>query len=191
MIPTTSLVLLLLAAALLPAPPRPVTRSGHLGPKTPRDGPPGERTPDRLALAADIDLYAACLRAGLTPGTAAAALVDAGADPATRPAWRSVAALLAIGVPAERAWAEVAGIPGLADLAGLATLSDRSGAAMADACRRLATTLRDDAAAQATARAERAGVLIALPLSLCFLPAFLVLGLAPVVISLGTDLFTH
>ena len=45
--------------------------------------------------------------------------------------------------------------------------------------------------AQATARAERAGVLIALPLTLCFLPAFLVLGLAPVVISLGTALLTH
>lgn len=187
----TSLTLLLLAAATLLPPPRPVTRTGHPGPKTPRDGPRARADADRLALAADIDLYAACLRAGLSPATAAAALVEAGADPATRPAWRSVSALLAIGVPAERAWSEVAGIPGLTDVAGLATLSGRSGAAVSEACGRLAAALRDEAAAQATARAERAGVLIALPLTLCFLPAFLVLGLAPVVISLGTALLTH
>lgn len=187
----TSVTLILLAAALLLPPPRPGARAGHPGPKTPRDGPRGRPDPDRLALAADIDLYAACLRAGLSPGTAAAALVDAGADPATRPTWRTVAALLVIGVPAERAWSEAAGTPGLADLAGLATLSGRSGAAVSEACGRLAAALRDEAAAQATARAERAGVLIALPLTLCFLPAFLVLGLAPVVISLGTSLLTH
>ncbi|MDU6013102.1 MAG: type II secretion system F family protein, partial [Corynebacterium sp.] len=36
--------------------------------------------------------------------------------------------------------------------------------------------------------AERAGVFIALPLAVCFLPAFIVLGLAPVVISLGAQL---
>lgn len=187
----TPVTLLLLAAAVLLPPPRPLARTGHPGPKTPRDGPRGRADPDLLALAADIDLYAACLRAGLSPGTAAAALVEAGADPATRPAWRTVAALLAIGVPAERAWSGVAGIPGLADVAGLAGLSGRSGAAVSEACGRIAATLRDEAAAQATARAERAGVLIALPLTLCFLPAFLVLGLAPVVIGLGTELLAH
>lgn len=183
--------LLLLVAALVLPPSRPVVRLGHPGPKTPRDGPRRDRDPDRLAGAADLELFAACLRAGLSPAAATAALAEAGADAVTRPAWRSVAALLAIGVSADRAWTEVADIPGLGDLAGLATLSGRSGAAMADACGRLADALLADAADQATARAERAGVLIALPLTLCFLPAFLVLGLAPVVIGLGTDLLTH
>ena len=39
----------------------------------------------------------------------------------------------------------------------------------------------------AEARAQRAGVLIAAPLGLCFLPAFLVLGVAPVVIGLAGE----
>ncbi|SLJ82662.1 putative alanine-rich membrane protein [Mycobacteroides abscessus subsp. abscessus] len=40
----------------------------------------------------------------------------------------------------------------------------------------------EDAAA---ARAERAGVLISGPLGLCFLPAFLCLGIVPVVVGLA------
>ncbi|MFE3028477.1 type II secretion system F family protein, partial [Nocardia tengchongensis] len=40
----------------------------------------------------------------------------------------------------------------------------------------------EDAAA---ARAERAGVLIGGPLGLCFLPAFLCLGIVPVVLGLA------
>ena len=184
------MTLLLLAVALFLPPPHLSLRLQDLGPKTPRDGPHRSTDPDLLAVAADIDLYAACLRAGLTPAAATAALVEAGADPATRGSWRTIAALLAIGVPAHRAWAEAADLPGLGELAGLATLSGRSGAALSDAAGRIATSLRDDAAARAVARAERAGVLIALPLTLCFLPAFLVLGLAPVVISLGTELLT-
>lgn len=184
------MTLILLALVLLIPIPRVVERLRPRGPKTPRDGPRRRAEPDRLALAADVDLYAACLRAGLTPAASAAALVQAGHDPATREAWHDVSALLAIGVPAERAWAEVSHLPGLGDLAALARLSGRSGSAMSEACGRIATGLRADAGDQATARAERAGVLIALPLTACFLPAFLVLGLAPVVIGLGTQLLT-
>ncbi|MDO5668500.1 MAG: type II secretion system F family protein [Corynebacterium sp.] len=188
--------LIFLALILLIPPPQPLSRLPARGPKTPRDGPAPrwrrQAPPDHLAIAADLDLYAACLHAGLSPAAASAALVDVGTEPTTHHAWRTVAALLAIGVPAQRAWAEVAEVPGLQDLAALATMSERSGAAMSQACERIATGLRDSATAQATARAERAGVLIALPLTLCFLPAFLVLGLAPVVISLGTQLLvTH
>ena len=42
----------------------------------------------------------------------------------------------------------------------------------------------------AAAEAERAGVLIALPMTLCYLPAFFLLGLAPMVISLGTSILS-
>lgn len=184
------MTLVLLALVLLLPVPRAAGRLDLRSPKTPRDGPATRSGPDRLSLAADIDLYAACLRAGLTPAAATTALAEAGHDPATRGAWRSVSALLAIGVPAGRAWAEVADLPGLGELAGLARMSGRSGSAMSEACERISEGLRADAADQATARAERAGVLIALPLTVCFLPAFLVLGLAPVVIGLGSQLLT-
>ena len=40
----------------------------------------------------------------------------------------------------------------------------------------------------AEARAQRAGVLIAAPLGLCFLPAFVLVGIVPLVATLGMPL---
>ena len=48
------------------------------------------------------------------------------------------------------------------------------------------TRLRAELLDSAQARAQRAAVLITGPLGLCFLPAFLVLGITPVVIGLAT-----
>jgi hypothetical protein len=47
---------------------------------------------------------------------------------------------------------------------------------------------RQDVAHMAAATAERAAVLIAGPLGLCFLPAFVCLGIVPVVAGLAGDL---
>ncbi|RNE49008.1 type II secretion system F family protein [Corynebacterium alimapuense] len=183
--------LLLIALALLIPAGRVAQRLNIRGPKTPRDGPrPHAPRLDRLAVAADIDLFAACIRAGLADAEATVALASVGTDEATRKHWDTVAALLRIGVPADRAWAEVEGLPGLGELAGLAKISQQSGSAMAQASERIARGLRAEAIDEATAQGERAGVLIALPLAACFLPAFFVLGLAPVVISLGSTLLT-
>ena len=49
------------------------------------------------------------------------------------------------------------------------------------------TQSRQDAAHAAAAAAERAAVLIAGPLGLCFLPAFVCLGIVPVVAGLAGD----
>lgn len=178
--------LLFLAAALSVPAATPARRLAveKADPKTPRDGP---ALPDRLSVAADIDLFAACVSAGLSVAAAAEAVARVAED-STREVWTSVAALLSVGVSAERAWADVSDVPGLADLARMARLSERSGAALAQGSRRIAHTLRSEAGEDTTARAERAGVLIALPLAVCFLPAFMVLGLAPVVISLGSQM---
>ena len=59
--------------------------------------------------------------------------------------------------------------------------------ALADGVAELADESRHDAAHAAAAAAERAGVLIAGPLGLCFLPAFVCLGLVPVVAGLAAD----
>lgn len=149
----------------------------RIRPKTPRDGP------RPLDLAHDVELFAACLRAGLGPAHAAAAV--ARVSPLV--CWRQTSALSAVGVPARQAWEPMAAA-GLGELAALVATSAQSGAAIARGADRLADALRTDAAAAATARAERAGVLIAMPLAVCFLPAFFILGLAPIVISLGADL---
>ncbi|MFL9678900.1 type II secretion system F family protein [Streptomyces sp. KL110A] len=63
-----------------------------------------------------------------------------------------------------------------------------SGAPAADAVARHAAVLRASAARAATARARRAQVLISAPVGLCFLPAFLAVGVAPVVIGLARGL---
>lgn len=152
---------------------------------TPRDGPW-----DLLAIAADVDLSAACLRAGqpVTTAVAAVSATHTSASDALGDAWSTAAALSSLGVEPERAWAHVAGIPGLSDVASLVALSSTTGAGLAQGCERIAATLRAQCVDESTARAERAGVMIAIPLALCFLPAFFVLGLAPVVISLGSEL---
>ena len=84
-----------------------------------------------------------------------------------------------MGVVAGRAWEPMRGIEGLGELAALATMSERSGGALSTGCERIVDKLRNDTAHAATAAAERAGVLIALPLAVCYLPAFFILGLAP------------
>jgi len=50
----------------------------------------------------------------------------------------------------------------------------------------LADSERASAEDAAAAEAERAGVLVSGPLGLCFLPAFVCLGIVPVVIGLAS-----
>jgi len=69
----------------------------------------------------------------------------------------------------------------------LARRSASSGAALAEGVAELATQSRHDNAHAAEATAERAAVLIAGPLGLCFLPAFVCLGIVPVVAGLAGD----
>jgi len=93
---------------------------------------------------------------------------------------------LAMGATGVMAW----GLSHGQGLAALARSSRHSGAGLSNGCSRIAARLRDDGADHATAEAERAGVLIALPMTLCYLPAFFLLGLAPMVISLGTTILS-
>ncbi|MDY3128318.1 MAG: type II secretion system F family protein [Corynebacterium sp.] len=140
-----------------------------------------------LPVAADIELFVACIRAGLSVQQATSALALAAND-RTVEYWQRVSALLSIGAEPQRAWQPVASIPGLCELGRVIISAQESGAAISQACQRLIVRLRADAADHAVAQAERAGVFISLPLAVCFLPAFILLGLVPVVVSLGTQL---
>jgi len=176
----------LVAAALAIAPATPNGRMRarpETAAKTPRDGP-DYLDPDRCA--SDIALFAACFETGLPAASAAAAVAET--HGAVRSPWHTVAALTALGVEPERAWAELHAIPGGEALASLVTLSTTSGSTVVEGCERIALQLRHDAEDRAKSKAERAGVLIAIPLTAFFLPAFFVLGLAPVVVSLGSQL---
>ncbi len=133
------------------------------------------------------DELAACLRAGLSLDLAVRAVAES-APAATARALTRVADLVALGADAGAAWAPALEEPSTARLARAARRSARSGAAVADVAAAVAVDVRAEAAEAVAARAERAGVLVAGPLGLCFLPAFLALGIAPVVIGLASPL---
>lgn len=153
--------------------------------------PPSRQKLDPLASASVFDLLAACLRAGL-PMAAAARAVAPGAPEPLGAALLRAADLLALGADATTAWeraaADGAGRAGGAEIESLARMarrSARSGSSLAVAVGELAEQRRAAVEDAAAARAERAGVLIGGPLGLCFLPAFVCLGIVPVVIGLA------
>ncbi|QBS46107.1 hypothetical protein DMB37_22965 [Nocardia sp. CS682] len=146
---------------------------------------------DPLATASVFDLLAACLRAGL-PMAGAARAVAPGAPEPLGEALRRAADLLALGADPATAWERAAaaetgraGAEEVESLARMARRSARSGASLAVAVGELAEQRRGAVEDAAAAKAERAGVLIGGPLGLCFLPAFVCLGIVPVVIGLA------
>jgi pilus assembly protein TadC len=187
----------LLAVALLigPGPSAVRARAGTtLRAQRLRPGPldvPGPG-PDPLAVASSLDVLAVCLEAGMAVSTAAAATA-ASAPPKLARVLRRAADLLALGADPTVAWS-ISPDTGTSTvdvqtdaLLRLARRSASSGAALADGVAGLADQSRHDAAHTAAAAAERAGVLIAGPLGLCFLPAFVCLGIVPVVAGLAGD----
>ena len=144
--------------------------------------------PDPLAVASSLDVLAVCLAAGMAVSTAAAATARF-APPLLAQILRRAADLLALGADPDVAWS--AGTdsvdPQIDALLRLARRSSASGVALADAVSGLATQCRQDATHAAAATAERAGVLIAGPLGLCFLPAFVCLGIVPVIAGLAGE----
>jgi pilus assembly protein TadC len=144
-------------------------------------------TSDPLAAASTFDVFAACLRSGMAVSTAASAAAGSAPSPLARMLTRA-ADLLALGADPATAWTNQGGADRHAEaLSRLARRSASSGAALAQGVSELADQSRHDAAAAASAAAERASVLIAGPLGLCYLPAFVCLGIVPVVAGLAGD----
>lgn len=137
-----------------------------------------------LPLAAD--LLAAALSAGAPVDRAASAVADALQGPLGERLERTARSLRLGGTPAE-AWAQLSDVVGAERLVAAAVRSSASGGALAGALTRLADDLRADRSVAAEAAARRAGVLIVLPLGLCFLPAFVLAGLVPVVVAVLGD----
>ena len=188
---STAAVLLALALFIGPGPSVVRARAG-LPARAYRRRPQPKHGPDPLAVASSLDVLAACLGAGMAVSAAAAAAA-ASAPPKLARVLRRAADLLALGADPFVAWSMSPDLPlGEVDaqtdaLLRLARRSASSGAALADGVEDLADQSRQAAAHAATAAAERAGVLIAGPLGLCFLPAFVCLGIIPVVAGLAGE----
>ena len=186
----TTAALLLAAALLLDSVPRHRRLQAHMA----RGGRPAMQDPrgesDPLAIASAFDVLSVCLSAGMAMSAAAAATATS-APPRLGALLRRAADLLALGGDPDTAWRTGGDERDDAykALTRLARRSASSGSALAQGVADLAEQSRQDADHGATAAAERAGVLIAGPLGLCFLPAFVCLGIVPVVAGLAGDIF--
>ncbi|MFF4170186.1 type II secretion system F family protein [Streptomyces sp. NPDC001744] len=149
------------------------------------EAPDGEEAVRHLPLAAD--LLAACAASGAGPGEAAEAVGRSLGGPLGGRLARTAAELRLGGDPAE-VWRRFGAIQGAAGLARCMERAGSSGAPSVEAVARYAAALRAARSRTAAARARRAQVLISAPVGLCFLPAFLAVGVAPVVIGLATGL---
>ncbi|MEU7578720.1 type II secretion system F family protein [Streptomyces sp. NPDC041068] len=144
-----------------------------------------ERATHELPLAAD--LLAACVAAGASPVVAAHAVGESLKGAIGERLARGAAEVRLGSEPAD-AWSQLAAIPGAAPLARLLERAGESGAPAAEPVARLAADVRAERGRAATARARRAAVLMAAPVGLCFLPAFVTVGVLPVVIGLAEGL---
>lgn len=146
---------------------------------------------DLVQLPIHLELIGHCLRAGVSVDTAVASVQQAMGDRATDrllAALSQAAGLLAIGADPQRAWQPVAAEPELAGLAAAALRSAHGGAGLAEAFGEQAALVRAAYVQRRGMRGAKAAVAVTAPLGVCFLPAFICLGLAPVVIGLVSSL---
>lgn len=134
-----------------------------------------------------VDLLAAALRGGATPGDGLRMACAALPGPAaTR--LRGISGRLELGVDPERVWESLEADPDLAPLGRALARSHRTGAAVVSSVEQLADELGRSAMAEVEERARAVGVRAALPLGLCLLPSFLLLGIVPLVVGMLSEL---
>ena len=93
-----------------------------------------------------------------------------------------------MGAAAEHAWQSVMDEPALAPIGEAFRRSSASGAPLVRVLTGVARDLRRRHLLAVQSAARSAGVSAVVPLAACFLPAFLLLGVAPVVASLAWNL---
>ncbi|MEU5428379.1 type II secretion system F family protein [Streptomyces olivoreticuli] len=155
------------------------------GPGTTSQAVPAEEVERQLPLAAD--LMAACLAAGAGPREAAEAVGASLGGPVGERLAQAAAEVRLGGEPAT-AWSRVGSLPRAQALAHCLERAQATGVPAVEPMSRLAARLRAERSRAAGIRARRAGVLVTAPLGLCFLPAFLTVGVVPVVIGLAGGL---
>lgn len=146
---------------------------------------PGQPRPAKHPVPVDnavvLDLAAAALNSGLSiPGTLAALDIATGGQERT-----TVARLLLMGAGWDEAWEGATGTR----LCDCLRAAWTDGAAPVPLIERSAHTLRLQRQRNAKEAAERLGARLVLPLGLCFLPAFILIGVVPVVAGAAERLF--
>ena len=127
-------------------------------------------------------LLAAVLRGGGSVPQALGQVSRALPGPATAPL-RLAEGRLRVGAPAAEVWSDLAGDPALGPLGRTLARSESSGASVAETVARLSEDLGRDHRAEVEDLARTVGVKAAVPLGVCLLPAFLLVGIVPVVVA--------
>ena len=134
-------------------------------------------------LPAVVTLLAAALRSGAAPSDAVALVVRALPGVATD-RLSPVAARLDLGAGPAEVWGDLGQDPDLAVLGRTMARAGSTGAPVVAAVERLADDLAVRARADVEDRARAVGVQAAVPLGLCLLPAFVLLGIVPLAAAL-------
>jgi pilus assembly protein TadC len=129
-----------------------------------------------------LELLAACLAAGLPARTACAAVVQAFDGPVADDLGR-VLALMQLGVGDASAWRAIHDHPQLGMAAADLARSVESGTSMVEGLQSHARAARETRRAALQVRARAVGVRSVLPMMICFLPSFILLGIVPAVVS--------
>lgn len=145
----------------------------------------------RLRAARDLpvaaDLLAACLAAGSPPEAALAAVATAVAGPVGS-ALDAVVVSMRLGADPRTAWRPFVRHPDLGPLARAVARALDTGSPLAGVVERCADDLRAGRRSSAEQAARAVAVRAAAPLGLCFLPAFVLLGVVPTVLGLAGGL---
>lgn len=155
-----------------------------------RAEPPGERRA-REEVARELPDVVRLLAVALAAGVPVAVALDQVADALPGRATgllRLCRGRLALGVPAEQVWVELARQPGLEPLGRALARAHRSGSGVAEAAVRLADELAREGRLAVEDRARTVGIRAAVPLGACLLPAFLLVGILPVVVAAAQGL---
>jgi len=146
--------------------------------------PPAGRARREMEITASLpqacDLLAVAVEAGLPLRAAVEAVAPTISGP-LGDALAAVAARTRLGMPESDAWAELGTEPPLQALARELSRTVSTGTGMARLLRELGEDARRAGAAAAVVRARRVGVRSVLPLMVCFLPSFVLLGVVPVI----------
>lgn len=155
----------------------------------------GQRAPrpDTAQLAAELpdalEFLAICLEAG-QPMPAAVTTVAEVSPTATRKVLREVAAQLRLGRAGPESWQFLRSHPVWGAAAAEIARAERSGASLTGALRVHAEDARHDFRESALKAARTVGVKSVVPLMACFLPAFMLIGVVPIVAGLIQNFFS-
>lgn len=134
-----------------------------------------------------VDLMGSCLDAGAAPESALVSVSRALGGPVGEE-FLAIHHRLEVGVDPAQVWRSIAAHPQLGPLGRAVGRAHETGAPVGVAVHRLAGELRDRSRAEVESRARSIEVKAAAPLGLCLLPAFVVLGVVPLVVGVFSSM---